>query len=127
MIPADLRYTKEHEWVRLEGDVLTLGITDFAQDQLTDIVFVELPAVGRTVKAGEALVVLESVKSVADVFAPCAGEVVEVNTALEANPERVNESPYADGWLAKLKTAGADLAGLMDAAAYQRFLDNQEN
>lgn len=127
MIPADLRYTKEHEWVRLEGDVLTLGITNFAQDQLTDIVFVELPEVGRAVQAGEAMVVLESVKSVADVFAPCAGEVVEVNTALEASPERVNESPYADGWLAKLKVVDVDLSALMDAAAYQRFLDNQEN
>ena len=127
MIPAELRYTKEHEWVRLEGDVVTFGITDFAQDQLTDIVFVELPEVGRKVAAGDAVVVLESVKSVADVFAPCAGEIVDVNKALEAKPELVNASPYKDGWLAKVKAPGADLSSLMDATAYQGFLDSQEN
>jgi glycine cleavage system H protein len=127
MIPADRKYSKEHEWVRLEGDVATVGITDFAQEQLTDIVFVELPEVGRKVAAGDPTAVLESVKSVSDVYAPLAGEVVEVNKALETHPEQVNESPYDAGWLFKLKTAGALPAELMDGPAYQAFLDRQEH
>jgi glycine cleavage system H protein len=126
-IPTDLKYTDQHEWVRVEGDVATVGISDFAQEQLTDIVFVELPEVGRQVKAGEAAVVLESVKSVADVYAPLNGEVSAVNTALENKPELVNEQPYGEGWIFKLKTASADLSGLMDAAAYQGFLEKQEH
>ena len=126
MIPAGLHYTREHEWVRLDGDTATIGITDFAQDQLTDIVYVELPEVGRKVAAGDAMVVLESVKSVADVYAPCAGEVAEVNSALEGSPETVNDSPYDKGWLVKLKT-DADLSGLMDDKGYQAFLDSQDN
>jgi len=126
MIPAGLHYSREHEWVRLDGDTATIGITDFAQDQLTDIVYVELPEVGKKVAAGDAMVVLESVKSVADVYAPCAGEVVEVNSALESAPETVNESPYDKGWLVKLKT-DADLSGLMDDKGYQAFLDSQDN
>ena len=127
MIPAELKYSKEHEWVRMEGGTATVGITDFAQDQLTDIVFVELPEVGRQVKAGDPAAVLESVKSVSDVYAPLAGEVVEVNQALEAHPEYVNEAPYGTGWLFKLKAAGKLPADLMDAAAYQTYLDNQEH
>ena len=127
MIPAELKYSKEHEWVRMEGGTATVGITDFAQDQLTDIVFVELPEVGRKVQAGDASAVLESVKSVSDVYAPLAGEVTEVNKALEAHPEYVNESPYGTGWLFKLKAAGKLPADLMDAAAYQTYLDNQEH
>lgn len=125
MIPADLKYTKEHEWLRIEGDTATVGVTDFAQDQLTDIVFVELPEVGRTVKAGDATAVLESVKSVADVYAPVAGEVVAVNSDLEAHPEYVNESPYEKGWLFRLKSSGMNGAELLDAKAYQAFLDDQ--
>ncbi len=125
MIPADLKYTKEHEWVRLEGDIATVGITDFAQDQLTDIVFVELPDVGRTVSSGDATAVLESVKSVADVYAPLAGEVVEVNGVLEEHPEYVNESPYENGWLFKLKVAGPDLSGFLDDQGYAAFLKSE--
>jgi glycine cleavage system H protein len=125
MIPADLKFSKEHEWVRLEAGVATVGISDYAQEQLTDIVFVELPEVGRQVKAGEATAVLESVKSVSDVYSPLAGEIVAVNTELEQHPERVNESPYDAGWLFKLKTAASDAAALMDSAGYQAFLDSQ--
>jgi glycine cleavage system H protein len=124
MIPADLKYSKEHEWVRQEGDTATVGITDFAQDQLTDIVFVELPEVGRQVKAGEAVAVLESVKSVSDVYAPLGGEVVAVNTELEAHPELVNESPYEKGWLFRLKAAG-EAGEMLDDKGYQAFLDSQ--
>jgi glycine cleavage system H protein len=126
MIPADLKYSKEHEWVRMEADTATVGITHFAQDQLTDIVFVELPELGRTVKVGDPTAVLESVKSVSDVYAPVPGEVVAVNKELEAHPEYVNESPYERGWLFKLKVSGkAD--GLLDAKAYQGFLDTLEH
>ena len=127
MIPADLKYTKDHEWLRLEGDTATVGITHFAQDQLTDIVFVELPEVGRQVKPGDATAVLESVKSVADVFAPLAGEITDVNKVLEQHPEYVNESPYENGWIFKIKIDGADTSQLLDAQAYQAFLDSQEN
>jgi len=126
MIPDDRKYSKEHEWVRLEGGVATVGITDFAQDQLTDIVFVELPEVGRQVKVGDPVAVLESVKSVSDVYAPLAGEVVEVNKALEAHPEQVNEAPYEGGWIFKIKTDGDLPADLVDAAGYQALLDSQE-
>ena len=125
MVPADLQYTEEHEWVRLDGDTATIGITDFAQEQLTDIVFVELPEVGRKVDKGEALLVLESVKSVAEVYAPMAGEVVEVNKELEEHPERVNESPWGEGWLYKLKAEGSDTVKMLDAQAYQAFIDAQ--
>lgn len=125
MIPSDLKYSNEHEWVRQEGDILTVGITDFAQDQLTDIVFVEVPEVGRAVKAAEAIAVLESVKSVSDVYSPADGEVVEVNTALEATPELVNESPYENGWLFKVKAPGADLSALMDDKAYGEMVADQ--
>ncbi len=125
MLPAELQYTEEHEWIRLEGDTATIGITDYAQEQLTDIVFVELPEVGRTVNAGDDLVVLESVKSVADVYAPMAGEVVEVNSDLEDHPEWVNESPYGKGWLYKLKTDASDTVELLTAETYQAFIDAQ--
>ncbi|HEX9842235.1 MAG TPA: glycine cleavage system protein GcvH [bacterium] len=126
-IPADLKYSKEHEWVRLEGDTATVGITDFAQDQLTDIVFVELPEPGRKLNAGDPAAVLESVKSVSDVYAPLAGEVVAVNKELEAHPELVNESPYDKGWLLKIKPAGAVPGTLLDAKGYQAFLDTLDH
>jgi len=126
MIPANLKYTKDHEWIRQDGDILTVGVTDFAQEQLTDIVFVELPQVGRALKAHEAACVLESVKSVADVFAPVSGEVVEVNSNLEGAPEKVNQSPYEEGWLFKLKTAaGVSIPNLMDAKAYEAYVADQ--
>ena len=127
MIPADLKYSREHEWVRTEGGTATVGITHFAQDQLTDIVFVELPDVGRVVKAGDPIAVLESVKSVSDVFAPLAGTVLDVNKALEAHPEYVNESPYDKGWLFKLKVSGAPPADLLDHTGYQAYLDSQSH
>ena len=127
MIPADLRYTEAHEWLRLDGHTGIVGITDYAQDQLTDIVFVELPEVGRKVDAGDAAAVLESVKSVADVYAPVAGEVVEINKALEEHPEYVNESPYDNGWIFKLKANSGDASHLLDAKGYRKFLDAQEH
>ncbi|MCZ6531592.1 MAG: glycine cleavage system protein GcvH [SAR324 cluster bacterium] len=121
--PTDRKYSNEHEWVKLEGDVAIVGITDYAQEQLTDIVFVELPEVGRQVKAGDSAAVLESVKSVADVYAPCDGEVADVNSSLEDHPEKVNDDAYGAGWIFKLKTSGPDLSALMEADAYQAFVD----
>lgn len=122
-IPADLLYTKEHEWLRIEGDIATMGVTDHAQAALGDIVFVELPEVGRTVDAEEAFAVVESVKAVSDVYAPVAGEVIEVNEALEESPEKVNEDPYGAGWIVKLNIAGADTSALLDEATYATFLE----
>lgn len=121
--PTDRKYSKEHEWVKLEGDVATVGITDYAQEQLTDIVFVELPELGRQVKAGDGAAVLESVKSVADVYAPCEGEVAEVNSILEDHPEKVNDDAFGAGWIFKLKVSGPDLSALLEADAYQAFVD----
>ena len=126
MVPAELKYTDQHEWLRQEGEIITVGITHYAQEQLTDVVFVEVPEVGRTVTANEATVVLESVKSVEDVYSPVAGEIVEVNKELKDHPEKVNEAPYGDGWLFKVKCAAPDTSGFMDAQAYQTFLDAQE-
>ena len=118
-LPADLKYTASHEWVRLEADgTATIGITDHAQAALGDLVFVELPKPGRRVKAGEACAVVESVKAASDVYAPIAGTVVEVNAAVPATPELINQDAYA-AWLFKLKPANAaDVDGLLDAAAY---------
>lgn len=117
--PTDRKYAATHEWGQLDGDTLIVGISDFAQQELGDIVFVELPAVGRSVSAGEAVAVVESVKTASDIHAPAAGEVVAVNDALENSPESINEDPYGAGWLFKLHLAdGGALAGLLDAAAY---------
>lgn len=119
-VPADLRYAKSHEWLRLEGELGTVGITDHAQHELTDVVFVEVPAVGRRLAAGEACAVVESVKTASDIYAPVAGEVVAVNDAVVANPALVNTAPYGDGWFFRLKLSSpADAAALMDAAAYR--------
>lgn len=104
-VPADLRYAKSHEWVRLEGDVATVGITDHAQHELTDVVFVELPAVGRQVSVGEGCAVVESVKTASDIYAPVAGQVVAVNKAVVDNPALVNSAPFGDGWFFKLKVS----------------------
>ena len=125
MIPTELKYTEEHEWIRQDGDTVTVGITHYAQDQLTDVVFVELPEAGRKVTAGEAIVVLESVKSVADVSAPMDGELSEVNQELADHPEWINESPYDKGWLFKLKPAGDNSVKIIDAQGYQTFIDAQ--
>jgi glycine cleavage system H protein len=112
-IPSDLKYAKSHEWVRIAGDVATIGITDHAQHELTDVVFVELPTVGRKVKAGEACAVVESVKTASDIYAPISGEVTEVNTAVADNPALVNTSPYSEGWFFKLKLANASESGAL--------------
>ena len=121
---AEMRFTKDHEWIRLEGDVATVGITDHAQNALGDVVFVDLPEAGREVAAGEALAVVESVKAASDVYAPVAGRVLESNAALAENPALVNSAPTGEGWFFKL--AGVDaatVAGLMDEAAYNAFLE----
>jgi glycine cleavage system H protein len=123
-LPENLKYTKDHEWVRPESDgSVVVGITDHAQHQLGELVFVELPETGRAVAAAEACAVVESVKAASDVYSPLAGTVTAVNEALRADPGLANRSPYADGWLFRLQPAGAGQAGLLDAAAYQRLLD----
>ena len=122
-IPADLRYCPSHEWLRLEGDIATVGITDHAQEELTDVVFVELPAVGRAVDAGDPTAVVESVKAASDIYAPLGGEVIEVNPDVENDPSLVNTDPYGKGWIFKLRLkAPAAVASLMDAAAYQAHI-----
>ena len=122
-IPAELRYTKDHEWTRLEGKRATVGITDFAQSELTDVVYVELPKVGKAVKAGEVLGTVESVKAVSEIFAPVSGKVAEVNGSLEDAPEIVNQDPYGKGWMVVLEVTDAGAAkDLMDAAAYQKHV-----
>jgi len=118
-IPADLKYAKSHEWVRVEGGVATVGITDHAQHELTDIVFAEVPSAGRKLSAGEACAVVESVKTASDIYAPVAGEVVESNDAIAKDPALINSDPYGKGWFFKVKLSdSADLSRLMDAAAY---------
>jgi glycine cleavage system H protein len=122
-IPADLKYTAEHEWVRTDGDVVVIGITDHAQDALGDVVFVELPEPGRQLNAGKAFGVVESVKAVSDLFAPIDGEVTEINTELVGAPEGVNADPYGKAWMLKVKPKNAaDVAALLDAAAYTALL-----
>lgn len=128
MIPQELRYSSEHEWVRLQGDVAEIGITHFAQDALGDIVFVELPPVGFQLKAGERFGVVESVKTVSELYAPLDGEVIEVNAALsqdsdDFDPEAVNREPYGAGWMVKAKVDPAGIASLLDAAAYQKHTE----
>jgi glycine cleavage system H protein len=119
-IPAELKYAKTHEWVRVEGNLATVGITDHAQRELTDIVFVELPDPGRDLKAGDACAVVESVKTASDIYAPVTGRVVEVNSAVPADPALVNSDPYTDGWFFKIRLAQpAELDNLLDAAAYR--------
>lgn len=120
-IPADLKYAKSHEWVRREGGLATVGISDHAQHELTDVVFVEVPAKGRQLKAGDPCAVVESVKTASDVYAPVSGEVVESNSAVVANPALVNSAPYGDGWFFRVRLSNpAELDSLLDAAAYQR-------
>ncbi|MCK4501548.1 MAG: glycine cleavage system protein GcvH [Desulfuromonadales bacterium] len=122
--PEELKYTEEHEWIMIEGDIATIGITDFAQEQLGDIVFVELPEVGDILEAGKNLGVVESVKAVSDVYAPLSGEVVEINEELPDEPETLNNSPYESGWMIKIKVAdSAALDNLLDVAAYQEFVE----
>ncbi len=119
MIPEDLHYSEEHEWVRLEGDVAIIGITDFAQDQLGDIVYVQLPAVGETLSAGSVVGELESTKSVSDVFSPLDGDVVARNDALDSSPEVINGDPYGEGWLFKVRVSAEDATeGLLTSQQY---------
>ena len=120
MVPQDLRYTKEHEWVRVEGDLATVGITDFAAGQLGDVVFVDLPEVGRSVAQFVAVGVIESVKAVSDLFAPVGGDVVETNAELATKPELLNSDPYGQGWMLRIRlTDRTTLDGLLDVAAYE--------
>ena len=123
-IPSDLQYAKSHEWLKITADGTALvGITDYAQNSLGDITFVQLPKVGAALKAGETFGVVESVKAASDVYAPVAGTVLEVNSALDANPEKVNAAPYTDGWMLKLKLADpASVATLLDAADYGKVI-----
>lgn len=121
--PQNLKYTNEHEWVRVEGDVVYVGITDYAQEQLGDIVFVDIPTVGETLNAGDTIGTIEVVKTISDIFCPISGEVLEVNEALEENPALVNQDPYGEGWLVKIKPAAdSDFDALLDAEAYKALL-----
>ncbi|MEM7021452.1 MAG: glycine cleavage system protein GcvH [Pseudomonadota bacterium] len=123
---SDTRYSKDHEWARLDGDVATVGISDHAQQQLGDVVFVELPEVGRSISAKDALAVVESVKAASDVYAPIGGEVVEVNDALNDDPSLINSGAESEGWFCKIKVANpADLEGLMDSGAYGAFVESE--
>jgi glycine cleavage system H protein len=120
-IPTELRYVKSHEWVRLDGNVATVGITDHAQQELTDVVFVELPAIGKSVKAGEACAVVESVKTASDIYSPVSGEILEINAGMAENPSLVNTEPYGSGWFYKIKLSNpAEMAGLMRAEEYAK-------
>lgn len=124
---SERRFTDQHEWVRLEGDVATIGVTDYAQEQLGDVVFVELPEIGRTVARGDEAAVVESVKAASEIYAPVSGAVVEVNTSLENAPAGVNEDALGKGWFFKVKvTDPTELAGLMDEAAYKSFVAGLE-
>src|SRR5688572_27002252 len=126
MFPDDLRYTKDHEWVRVEGDRGRIGITHYAQKQLGDVVYLELPEVGRQIKAHETFGTVESVKAVSELFAPVAGEVVEANQPLQQAPEKINTDPYGDGWMVVVKLADPAAAqGLMDAAAYKAHVESE--
>ena len=119
-VPSDLKYAKSHEWVRVSGDTATVGITDHAQHELTDVVFVELPAVGRPVKAGEACAVVESVKTASDLYSPVSGQILEMNKAVVDNPGLVNTDPYGGGWFFKVKLSNpAELSNLMTPESYQ--------
>jgi len=126
--PEDLKYTKEHEWLAVNGGVGTVGITHYAQSELGDIVYVELPAAGSPVVAGEEFGTVESVKAVSEIFAHVSGEVLEVNTALATSPETINKDPYGDGWLLKLKLADSkELDALMTAAEYRKYIEEEAN
>ena len=127
MHPSEYRYTKEHEWVSLNDDIGTVGITDYAQHELGDVVYVELPKIGAKLKAGDLLGTVESVKAVSDIYAPVSGEVTEVNSALVSAPETVNQDPHGKAWLIRVKlTDAAELSSLMDAAAYQAYVSDKE-
>ena len=123
-VPENLQYTRSHEWVRVEDDVATIGITDHAQEELGDVVFVELPEAGATFEAGDSFGAVESVKAVSDLYSPVSGEVVEVNSALEDAPEKINDDPYGEGWILKLRAS--DTGGLLSASDYDKVLEAEE-
>jgi glycine cleavage system H protein len=123
-VPDDLRYTQDHEWLRIEGDEAVVGITEYAATELGDIVFVELPAIGMGLETAQPFGVIESVKTASDLYAPSAGEVIETNGRLAEHPELVNEDPYGDGWMVRLRLVDPEAAGgLMDAEAYRRLIE----
>ncbi len=126
-LPEDLQYAKSHEWIRTEEDTVTIGITDHAQDELGDVVFVELPEEGDTFDAGDSFGTVESVKAVSDLYTPVGGEVAEVNAALNDSPEKINEDPYGDGWIVKLRISGEGPSNdsLLSAADYEKFLEEE--
>jgi glycine cleavage system H protein len=127
MNPVELKYAKEHEWVRVQGDEAVVGISDFAQDQLGEVVFVDMPSAGDSVAAGDTFGEIESVKSVSELYSPISGEIVEVNDALGDTPEVVNQDPYGDGWMIRVKLADAsELDGLMSAEEYEAFVAENE-
>jgi glycine cleavage system H protein len=127
MYPSDYRYTKEHEWIKVTGGTGVIGITDYAQHELGDVVFVEMPAVGSKITAGQVFGTVESVKAVSEIFAPVSGEVTEANATLSSAPETLNTDPHGAAWLIKIKlTNPAEVSSLMDAAAYQAFISEKE-
>jgi glycine cleavage system H protein len=126
MYPADYRYTKDHEWIKVEGSVGTIGITDYAQSELGDVVFAELPKVGVTMKAGESFGTIESVKAVSEIFTPVSGEITEINSKLVDTPEIINKDPHGSAWLVKIRLSDPkELSALMDAAAYETYIAAQ--
>jgi len=125
--PTNYRYTKEHEWIDAKGGTATIGITDYAQSELGDVVFVEMPAAGTKLTAGKTFGTVESVKAVSEIYSPATGEVVEANAALQAKPETINSDPHGDGWLVKIKLANpVEVSGLMDAAAYEAYIEEKK-
>jgi len=127
MYPTDYRYTKEHEWIKVDGQIGTVGITDYAQHELGDVVFVELPKPGAKLQASQSFGTVESVKAVSEIYSPVSGEVVEVNAALANAPETINKDPHGAAWMIKIKLANpAELANLMDAAAYQAYIAEKQ-
>jgi glycine cleavage system H protein len=123
-----LRFTRDHEWIRLDGELAVVGVTDYAQSQLGDVVYVELPEIGRRVEKGKEVAVVESVKAASEVYAPASGEVAEVNEALAADPAKVNADPMGEGWFLKLRlTDLKELEGLLDEAAYQQFIEQEQH
>jgi len=121
-VPNDLKYTNDHEWVKIDGDIATIGITDFAQGELGDIVYVEVETTGETLDKEEVFGTVEAVKTVSDLFMPLQGEIIEFNESLETNPEKVNEDPYGEGWMIKVKIDSSDLSDLLDADDYNQLI-----
>ena len=127
MVPADCRYTKEHEWIKVEGAMGTIGITDYAQHELGDVVFVELPKVGAKIAAGQSFGTVESVKAVSEIYSPVSGEVAETNAVLGNEPEKINQDPHGAAWLIKIKLANpSEVNSLMDASAYQAYIAEKQ-